>query len=227
MFQLVISGGIQYNKGTNVLKKLERVTSLIAYVRGTLEYIDEDAAVIDVNGVGYQVFCAGATLEKLPRSGSPCKIYTYTHVREDAVLLYGFLSVDELKMFHKLISVSGIGPKGALGILNAMDPAALCRAVITEDIQSLSKAPGIGKKTAGRIVLELKDKLKTTDAIGVEYAADTVSPHADSKQEAVEALTALGYTQSDAASVVFTVAEEHMTAEQIIKLALKKIGTFK
>ena len=205
---------------------------MIAYVNGILESIEEGNAVVDVNGVGYNVNISGSTLDRMPGIGEAVKLYTYTNVKEDAFTLFGFLSRDELNLFKLLITVNGIGPKGGLAILSVMSPDDLRFAIIAGDSKSLSKAPGIGKKTAERITLELRDKIKATEdtLLGGAGAVsmDSSSDEGDSsKGEAVAALVALGYNSSDAMKAVRKAVSNNPSAaedtELLLKLALKEM----
>lgn len=196
---------------------------MITYLKGILEYISDEFIIIDVNNIGYKVFISSYTLTKLPVQNENIKIYTYMNIREDAILLYGFLEIDELNMFNMLIGVSGIGPKAALSILSNLRPQDISMAVIMEDINTLSKTPGIGKKTAQRIILDLKDKLKTV-SYNESIELDIVNNQSSSKQDAIDALVALGYSQIEAVKVVKNVYSENMNIEDIIKLALKKLA---
>lgn len=200
---------------------------MISYLNGTLEYILYDYIIVDVNNTGYQVFVSSYTISQLPKIGSNIKIHTHMNVREDAILLYGFLIIDELDMFNMLIMVSGIGPKAALAILSTMRPADISTAIIIEDITSLSKAQGIGKKTAQRLILDLKDKLKTNTTFQNDTLLLDSIPNSNSyKQEAIEALIGLGYSQMEATKAVISIYQEDMSTEDIIKSALKKISKF-
>lgn len=196
---------------------------MITYLKGILEYISDEFIIIDVNNIGYKVFISSYTLTKLPVQNENIKIYTYMNIREDAILLYGFLEIDELNMFNMLIGVSGIGPKAALSILSNLRPQDISMAVIMEDINTLSKTPGIGKKTAQRIILDLKDKLKTV-SYNESIELDIGNNQSSSKQDAIDALVALGYSQIEAVKVVKNVYSENMDIEDIIKLALKKLA---
>lgn len=202
---------------------------MIAYVKGTVEDIAEDNAVIDVGGIGYNVRISADTAARLPGIGENAKLYTYTSVREDAVQLYGFLSKNDLDIFRQCITVSGIGPKGALSILSVLDADALRFAIITGDAKAISKAPGVGAKTAERLILELKGKVSAQDtAIGREIqGAGTASPGmADTpqKQEAVEALVSLGYGNAEALKAVNAIQGiENMDSGAVLKAALKKM----
>lgn len=199
---------------------------MIGYVKGILEEIEEDCVIVDVNGLGIRILTGGALASQMLASGSEVKIYTYTYVKEDAFQLYGFISKDELSLFKKLITVSGIGPKGAASILSAFSAEDLRYAIYAGDIKTISKAPGIGKKTAERLVLELKDKVE------LDYQADTLlgqlademvgSTEPNNRKDAIDALTALGYSSMDAAKAVKQAdPNADMDAEDILKAALK------
>ena len=205
---------------------------MIAYVNGILERIEEGLAVVDVGGIGMNVFISGSTMDRMPGIGEAVKLYTYTNVKEDSFTLFGFLSRDELSLFKMLITVSGIGPKGGLSILSVMTPDDLRFAIMAGDSVSISKAPGIGKKTAERITLELRDKIKATEAEMLKSSAavtmDDLSGDASSaRDEAVAALVALGYNSGDAMKAVRKVltANEDAAAdtEKLLKLALKEM----
>ena len=146
---------------------------MIAYVKGTVDDIAEDNVVIDVGGIGYNVKISADTAAKLPGIGEKVKIYTYTNVREDAVHLFGFLSKNDLEIFKRCITVNGIGPKGALAILSVLDADSLRFAIMSGDVKAITKAPGIGARTAERLILELKDKIKVEDTeIGREIGSN-------------------------------------------------------
>lgn len=203
---------------------------MIAFLNGSLDMVYEDRAIIDVNGIGYNVFISQATASSLPPVGNVIKLYTYTSVREDAIWLYGFLTNDELMLFKKLISVNGVGPKAGLSLLSFLSADDLRFAILSGDIALISKAQGIGKKTAERIVLDLKDKLNwNTDYISKEVSGNvnTINPIAASedslkKKEAVSALCALGYSSADAHKAVNNVIiDDNDEVEEILKEALK------
>ena len=199
---------------------------MIGYVKGILEEIEEDCVIVDVNGLGIRILTGGALASQMLASGSEVKIYTYTYVKEDAFQLYGFISKDELSLFKKLITVSGIGPKGAASILSAFSAEDLRYAIYAGDIKTISKAPGIGKKTAERLVLELKDKVELdyqADTLLGQLADETVgSTESNNRKDAIDALTALGYSSMDAAKAVKQAdPNADMDAEDILKAALK------
>ncbi len=203
---------------------------MFAYVRGIVADITQDCCVIDVHDVGINIHISAQTAARMPGVGQEAKLYTYTSVREDAFWLYGFLSKGDLEMFKRCITVSGIGPKGALGLLSVMDGDQLRFAILAQDIKAISQAPGIGKRTAERLVLELKDKLDydTADIAreisgGSVSDAGTVMDH-PGKREAVEALVALGYGQTEAMKAVNQVeGADTMDSSAILKQALKKM----
>lgn len=200
---------------------------MYAYIKGILEETAGDAVVVEAGGIGYNIKVSTATADLLPGIGSEVKIYTYTLVREDAFSLYGFLSRDDLDIFKKLITVSGIGPKGGLAILSVMSADALRFAVMAGDSKAIAKAPGIGAKTAERVILDLRDKISVEDtlrSVGAAGDAAAAAGMADNrmKREAIEALVALGYSTSDATAAVKKVdVGEDATSESILKMALK------
>ena len=201
---------------------------MYAYLNGIIADIEEDNCIIDVNDIGYNVQISGQTMTRLPGIGERVKLFTYTNVKEDALQLYGFLSKADLEMFKKCITVSGIGPKGALGLLSAMDADDLRFAIISQDVKAISKAPGIGKRTAERLILELKDKLTIDDAM-IDKEIASYQPGGlviddAQKKEAVEALVALGYGQTESLKAVNAVpGGEDMDAGALLKVALKKL----
>ena len=203
---------------------------MISYIKGTLERRAESYIILETGGIGYCIFVSPATLAKLPQTGAEAKVYTYFSVKEDGMSLYGFSSIEEQEMFHKLLLVSGVGPKGALGFLSMLKPSEIVMAILSDDVKTLSKAPGVGRKTAQRVILELKDKFKTEEAFaesdgeGQNFMETAVG--GDAKFEAIDAMTALGYSRSEAAKAVNGVAAEGMSTEDILKAALKKMITF-
>lgn len=202
---------------------------MIAFVRGIIENLTEDNVVVDVGGVGYNVKISSGTAALMPGVGEEVKLYTYTSVREDAFQLFGFISRDELEIFKKLITVNGIGPKGGLSILSVMSADDIRFAVISGDAKMISKAPGIGKKTAERVILDLKDKISLEDTLVHKEMMNTSNAGGykaenTASNEAVEALTALGYSASDALRAVKAVSVvEDMDVEDILKQALKNM----
>lgn len=201
---------------------------MISYLKGELTEIKENYVVIEVGNIGYEVALPASVVMELPAKGSAIKLYTYMHVREDVIGLFGFLTKDDLEMFKLLITVNGIGPKGALGILSAITADEIRFAILADDTKAITKAPGIGNKTASKMILELKDKIKLEDAfeqklINQESKKDT-NRILSIRDEAIQALTVLGYSSSDAFKIVSKVdITEDMQVEDILKLCLKKI----
>lgn len=199
---------------------------MIAFVQGVIEDIAEDNVVLDVGGVGINVKISTSTAARLTGIGEEVRLYTYTLVREDAFSLYGFLSKKDLDIFKLCITVNGIGPKGALAILSVMDADSLRFAIMTKNIKAISQAPGIGARTAERLILDLKDKIHVDDVlIGREVAVTAEGNRVSSqKQEAVEALVALGYGQAESIKAVNSISGiENMDSGAVLKAALKSL----
>lgn len=202
---------------------------MIAYVNGIIDDIAEDNVVVDVGGVGMNVKISADTAARLPGIGEAVKLYTYTSVREDAFWLYGFLSRNDLEIFKKCITVSGIGPKGALSILSVLDADSLRFAIVSGDAKAIAKAPGVGAKTAERLILELKGKLDINDAMisreaSAYGAAHTAVADSPQKMEAVEALVSLGYGQAESLKAVNAIEGiEKMDSGAVLKAALKHL----
>lgn len=196
---------------------------MIAYLKGIIDIKRQDYVVIDVHGVGYKIFMPEGAIQNL-EVDSEAKIYTFMRVREDDVSLYGFLNVEELAMFELLISVGGIGAKSAVGILSNIAPSKFALAVITDDVTTLKKLPGIGAKTAQRIILELKDKIKTQEATEQENEIKQKTELSDSAKDAIEALQVLGYTRREVEEAISKIGESNLTTEEIIKQGLKYLG---
>mgnify|MGYP000930042197 FL=1 len=194
---------------------------MIDYIKGTFEDSGKDYIVIDNNGIGYKIFVSSSTIAKINQLNASIKIYTYFHVREDAVVLFGFLTKDELDMFELLISVTGVGPKAALSILSVLAPSKLALAIAGNDIKSLTSVPGVGSKTANRIILELKDKIDIDSMVTKD--ADIAVSKDDALSEAVGALVALGYNIAEANASVANVDRQGKDAESIVKAALKNL----
>ena len=203
---------------------------MIEFVRGELAAVEADKAVVDVDGIGFGVFMSGQALGMLPSVGEQVKIYTYLNVKEDAMQLYGFLTRDDLEIFRLLIGVSGIGPKGALGILTGLTPDELRFAVMSKDVKAISAAPGIGKKKAEKLILELKDKLRIEDVLDGVVLNGTTPDSASGGSgevagEAVQALVALGYGSTEALQAVKKIEiKEDMEVEEVLKAALKYVA---
>ncbi len=202
---------------------------MYSYIKGRLTELEADALVVEANGVGYRIYTAGQTFGYLPPVGEEIKVYTYLHIREDAMLLYGFLTKDDLRVFQLLLGISGIGPKGALSVLSVMTTDDLRFAVLADDAKAIAKAPGVGAKTAQRIILELRDKLSLADAFGgaggQQPRKEAGGKADDAKNEALQALTALGYSSSEAWKALSGLAvTEESDAEELLKMALKQMA---
>ena len=195
---------------------------MISSLRGKLIYSDKDTAVVECGGVGFRCNVGFTTYSKLPSVGSDVFIHTYMSVKEDAIDLYGFLGVDELECFKKLISVSGVGPKMGIALLSEFTPDKILLYIATGDAKALTAASGVGTKLAQRIVLELKDKATAIDLSGGASAIATAIDNNSSK-EAIAALTTLGFSQSEA-SVAVSRQDQKLSTEEIIKLALKELS---
>ena len=208
---------------------------MISYIKGALGAVEDDVIVVETGGIGLAVHVPLSLLEELPALGEEVTVYTYFQVREDAMTLYGFLHRQDREMFKQLLGVNGIGPKGALGILSVMRPDDLRIAIVGGDAKAISRAPGIGAKTAQRLI-DLKDKVDLEEVMmasfggGKEAASDTgtgasVAGMAASAKEAVAALIALGYTNMEASRAVKKVEiTENMSVEDILKASLKHLS---
>ena len=191
---------------------------MIGFLRGEVAGRTWDGCFLDVGGVGYRVSCSSTTARALPADGEPCHLWTYTHVREDALLLFGFATESEQRTFEGLISVSGVGPKVALAVCSALAPDALRRALVTGDVDAIAAVPGIGKKTAQRIVIDLKEKLALPD-LEVAVAGD------DALVQARSALENLGYSPTEVRAALAEVAvEPEQPVEAVVKDALKVLA---
>ena len=197
---------------------------MISYIKGKLEAKNLDSVTIDVGGIGYKIFMSVNSMDRLGETGTEVKVYTYMRVREDDISLYGFCSNEELKMFEQLLGVSGVGAKSALSILANISPSSFALAIITGDINTLKGLPGIGAKSAQRMVLELKDKLKTQEAIQTEAVPMQISVKNDKAKDAIDALQVLGYSRRDIESVISKINTEELSVEDIIKQGLKYLG---
>lgn len=199
---------------------------MYAYLKGTIEEITEDNLILEVNQIGYNIKISARTANLLDGIGSFAKIYTYTLVREDVFSLYGFLTRDDLEIFKKLITVNGIGPKGGLALLSVMSADELRFAILSGDSKAISKAPGVGARTAERVILDLKDKVSLQDALAPKADIPITSISGETigseKNEAIEALVALGYSAADALRAVKQVeAADKASVEDILKASLK------
>lgn len=200
---------------------------MVDFIEGTVESKASGELVISAGGVGFLLACSNATLAEAPAKGEKWRCHTVLNVREDAMELFGFATRQERAMFKRLCQVTGVGTKTALGVLSALPLRDLSVAIVTGDVAALSRAPGIGKKTAQRIVLELKDKVEQQD-LSAASAAGAAAPAAmvgDAQREAQAALQALGYTSAEAARAINLVRDQADTVDQLIMLALRQIGS--
>ncbi len=191
---------------------------MIANLQGKIEALGNDWAIINVAGIGFQVYLPTSTLASLGSAGEEVKLHTYLHLREDSAVLYGFSSADELALFQTLIGVSGLGPRLALAMLSAMDVEKLTIGITSGSYELLTEIPGIGKKMASRLILELKDKL------GAGRVPVPTSQTAIENADIIAALTALGYSANEASRAVATLPTSNLTLEEKIKLALQYFG---
>lgn len=205
---------------------------MIAFIQGELCEVGQDTIIVACQGIGYEIQVPVSVAQSLPDPGNRVKIYTYTYVREDALGLFGFLTKDDLTVFKLLITVNGVGPKAALAILSSMTADELRFAILAEDAKAISKAPGIGPKTAKRMIIELKDKLDFESMIdnhgdSSTYAPGNAEAAASVRDEVIMALTALGYSNTEAVRAVRAVSgADEMDSETLLKQALKKIMVF-
>ena len=202
---------------------------MYAYIKGILAEITEDAIIVENQGIGYEIAVPRQVFDYLPSVGEEVKIYTYHYVREDAILLYGFLTKEDVRIFKMLIGVSGIGPKGALAILSVLSTDDLRFAILGDDAKAIAKAPGVGAKTAQRVIIELKDKLSLEDAFEQKLANQAqkaeLNPAVGVKNEAILALTSLGYSQSEALKVLQGIEiSPDDQVEDVLKMALKQMA---
>ena len=213
---------------------------MIAYIKGELAATDVDTVVVEAGGLGYEIYVPVSVYEGLPAVGAQVRLHTYLHVREGGIQLFGFLDRDSLEVFKLLITVSGIGPKGALGVLSVISPNELRFAILADDAKTISRAPGIGAKTARKLILELKDKLHPEDVFGRQLGSTESSAAAGAniaseeagatdamnriRREAVAALAALGYSATESLQAVRRVElQEDMDTEELLKRALKEM----
>ncbi len=195
---------------------------MFSYIKGSLEVKTTGYVVIDINGLGYKIFMSDTAINKLGEIGQTVKVHTYVKVREDDISIYGFNTNEELRMFELLLSVSGIGAKSAITILSNISPSSFALAVITNNVGEIKKLPGIGPKTAQRIILELKDKLKTEESIDEEATLELKCAIKDDNkvQEAIAALQVLGYSQREIENAIKNVDKDSLSVEDIIRKAL-------
>lgn len=199
---------------------------MIAYVNGTLEMKFNGYVVVEANGIGYKIFMAENSINELGNIGDKVKVYTHYHVREDDISLYGFLTIEELNMFELLISVSGVGAKSALNTLANIEPSSFALAVVSNDTTKLTKIPGIGAKTAARIILELKDKLKNQEIVSGAKTNKNKTNIEDNNEieEAMTALQVLGYSRKEIEKTFETIDLTNLKLEEMIKQGLKYLS---
>lgn len=199
---------------------------MFAYIKGSLEVKTKGYVVIDVNGIGYKIFMSETAIDKIGEIGNIVKVHTYLRVREDDMSLYGFNTNEELRMFELLLSVSGIGAKSAITILSNIAPSQFALAVITNDVSKIKSLPGIGPKTAQRIILELKDKIETEEAVtkGKNIEANINIEENENITEAISALQVLGYSKKEIEKSLEKENTKELTLEEIIKLGLKNLA---
>lgn len=198
---------------------------MFAYIKGILAIKTNTYVVIDVNGVGYKIFMSQKAIDEIGELEKTVKVHTYYYVREDNISLYGFITSEELRLFELLLSVSGIGAKSAIAILSEITPSSFALSVISNDITKLTKISGIGKKTAARIILELKDKLKTEDSISKDDEVKKAIQVDDTDNEAIQALQVLGYNKREIEKALENMDINGMPLENIIKNALIKLSS--
>lgn len=200
---------------------------MFAYIKGSLEVKTTGYVVIEANGIGYKIFMSETAIERLGEIGSIVKIHTYMRVREDDVSLYGFNTNEELRMFELLLSVSGIGAKSAITILSNITPSSFALAVITNDVGTLKKLPGIGVKSAQRVILELKDKLKTEESVNKDELSPEIKmaiQEDDKVSEAISALQVLGYSRKEVDTAMEKIDTSELSVEEIIRKGLNNLA---
>lgn len=197
---------------------------MISYINGRLAFKGEDSIIVDRDGIGFNIQVSSGMLQRLPSEGENVRIYTYMNVKEDEISLFGFASMEELGFFNKLIRVSGVGPKSAAGLLGVFTPRQLSVAIAAEDSRLISTGPGIGKKTAQKIILELKDRITEQEIFAGNTEASSAPKANANSSEAIQALESLGFTRAEAFKAVNAVAEENMDSGKIISLALKALS---
>ncbi|MDD3243822.1 MAG: Holliday junction branch migration protein RuvA [Eubacteriales bacterium] len=196
---------------------------MYAYITGRLDYKDTESLVVEAGGVGYRILAGARTLSALPECGSTVKVYTYLQVREDAMVLFGFYTAEEKSMFQKLITVNGVGPKVGMAIISGMSVADIAIALVSNDAKAFSRVPGVGKKTAERLILELKEQMGQAELTASDGGVPSIPLGVGLEQEAVQALMALGYSSAEASKAV--TAAEGDTVEARIMNALRRMDT--
>lgn len=197
---------------------------MISYIKGNLESKNIDNVVVEVGGIGYKIYMSASAIDRVGEIGSAVKIHTYMRVREDDISLFGFCTNEELKMFEQLLGVSGVGAKSALTILSNISPSSFALAIISGDVNALKSLPGIGAKSAQRMILELKDKMKTQDAIETEFVPVKNVVSNSKVKDAIDALQVLGYARKDIDVAMSHIDVENLSVEDMIKQGLKYLG---
>lgn len=197
---------------------------MFAYIKGTLEMKLNNYVVIETGGIGYKIYMTDTSIDKIGDIGKIVKVHTYYYVREDNISLYGFLTNEELKMFELLLSVSGVGAKSAITILSCIEPSEFAIAIISNDIAKMKKVKGVGAKTAERIILELKDKLKDYNTVEIENEQENKVQKEEKILEAVSALQVLGYNRREIVHAMEKIDTEKLEVEDIIKKGLSLLG---
>ncbi|MDD6193457.1 MAG: Holliday junction branch migration protein RuvA [Lachnospiraceae bacterium] len=197
---------------------------MYSYISGELVEVNEDSIVVDNQGIGYEFAVSRSTVASMRHLGQQVKVYTYLHVREDAMMLFGFATREELELFRLLIGVNGIGPKGALAILGVLTPSDLRFAILAEDAKAIAAAPGIGAKTAQRVIIDLRDKIDGVSVSGLGYTTQAPGNQAV-KQDVLEAMESLGYSASEALRAMEGIEfDDDATVEVVLKEVLKKMS---
>ncbi len=197
---------------------------MFAYIKGVVEETAQDSIVLDHDGIGYFIYVPSTVLSQLPGKGVEVKIHTYFQVKEDGFSLFGFLSKEELELFKLLISVNGIGPKAGISILSVLSAEDLRFAIASEDDKAIAQAPGVGKKTAQRVIIDLKDKIDFVGAVESKLDAGEKNAISGARNDAILALSSLGYSQTESYKAVAEIENaDEMDVESIIKEALKKL----
>lgn len=200
---------------------------MFAYIKGSLEEKANNYVVIDVNGIGYKIFMSESSIQQVGDVGNIVKVHTHYYVREDNISLYGFVTKEELKMFELLLSVSGIGAKSAIAMLSNITPSAFAYAVISNDVASLKKVPGIGPKTAQRIILELQDKLKAEEKLvnaEIKEQIELEIKNTQNVQDAIQALLILGYNRKEIDKAMEKIANTDVSVEELIRKGLSLLA---
>lgn len=197
---------------------------MYSFIKGTIDSLYNDELIIDCHDVGYRIFIPSSIIPYLPDAGEEVKLFTYLSVKEDSLHLFGFLNIEDRDIFKMLINVNGIGPKGALNILNVLTPIELKKAIITNDDKAISKAQGIGKKMAEKLIIELKDKISVSENDLLEGIEKTSITLDDKANEALDALVSLGYSAKESKNAILSIGDiSNLNSEEILKEALKRI----